>query len=217
VREIGVRRLARRAAADAAAVRTALGDRPLVVVSTALAWGDRTDGPAGEDDPERRLSLALPALAAERALAHPGLRVVRLPWVYGDGGLLHQVGWALAHGRYRVVGPGDNRWALISAEDAAAALILAADADPGVYAVAEPDAPTQGAVVAAFCSRPGVRRPDHVPVGLASLAMGRAMSRALAASLELRPGRLADLGWSPSADWRRDLLSRTGRPRPGAG
>lgn len=216
LRAAGVRLRARRAAAQARALHETVGDRAVVMASSALAWGHRPDGPAGEDDPARPTAMSRPALAAERALAGPGLRVVRLPWVYGPSGPLSAMAAGLERGTFRIVGPGDNRWSLISADDAAAALCAAALGPPGIYAAAEAGAPTQREVVAALCARPGVRRPDHLPPGLASVIMGGPLSRALAASTWVGPGRLAALGWRPADDWRRDLLSRC-RPDPAAG
>jgi UDP-glucose 4-epimerase len=65
-------------------------DRPrFVFTSTGLVYGDRGGGLANEDDPcEPTLAYPASKIAAERALfAMEGLdvRVLRLPFVYGDG------------------------------------------------------------------------------------------------------------------------------------
>jgi nucleoside-diphosphate-sugar epimerase len=214
LRPAGARRRARAAGSEAATLAGIAGDRPVVLASSGLLYGDRAE-PAVDDDPAPGgPALARVAAAAERALAGPGLRAVRLPWVYGPGGLMRDLIVGLRVRRRRVVGRGDNRWALLGAEDAAAALIAAAGAPPGVYTAAEPVVPTQLEVVLALCSVPGLRRPDHAPHWLAALGMGGAMAEALATSLSIRTGRLADHGWAPAGDWRRDLVSLAEGPLP---
>jgi hypothetical protein len=74
--------------------------------------------------------------------------------------------------------------------------------------------PTQAEVVATLCSVPGHRRPDHAPLWLAAFGMGGAMARALAAPLDIRTGRLAEHGWAPAGDWRRDLVRLAEAPLP---
>lgn len=219
LRPSGARRRARAAGADAAALARIVAGRPLVVASSGLIYGDRPRGPAVDDDagPARPPAVAGAALSAERALAGPSLRAVRLPWVYGTGGLLRDLIVGLRIRRYRIVGIGENRWALLSAADAAAALVAAASFPPGVYTAAEGHAPTQLEVVDALCAVPGHPRPDRVPPRFAALSMGGAMAEALGTSLDISTGRLADGGWAPSGDWRRDLvtLARSPLPLPG--
>jgi nucleoside-diphosphate-sugar epimerase len=139
---------------------------------------------------------------------------VRLPWVYGASGLLRDLIVGMRIRRYRIVGIGDNRWALLSADDAAAALVAAASAPPGVYTAAEEPAPTQLDVVDALTAIPGHPRPDRVPPRFAALSMGGAMAEALATSLDIRAGRLADHGWAPRADWREEVLTLARNPLP---
>ena len=217
LRPAGARRRAREAAAGATALAEAFAWKPVVVASSGLVYGDRPGRPAEETDPPAPLLIARAALAAEEALAGPGTRVVRLPWVYGPAGLARDVIVGLRVGRYRVVGPGDNRWALLSVEDAVGALIAAAGGPAGVYNAAEPDPPTQLEVVRALCAVPGHRVPDHVPPAMGRIALGGAMSEALAASLQLRTDRIRALGWAPSGDWRVSLprLAEGSLPLPG--
>jgi nucleoside-diphosphate-sugar epimerase len=215
LRPSGARRHARAAGADAAALARIADGRPMVVASSGLIYGDRRSGPAVDDDPPatRPPAVAAAALAAERALAGPELRAVRLPWAYGATGLLRDVIVGLRIRRYRIVGIGDNRWTLLGAEDAAAALAAAAAAPPGVYTAAEEPAPTQDEVVQALCALPGLRRPDRVSPRFAALSMGGAMAEALGTSLHTRSGRLAEAGWAPAGDWRRDLLALAASPQ----
>jgi len=218
LRRRGARRRAAAARAGAEALARIAGGRPVVAASSGLVYGDRSE-PAVDDDPAPGgPALAAVPLAAEAALAGTGLRAVRLPWVYGPGGgLVRDLIVGLRMRRYRVVGPGDNRWSLLSAEDAAAALVAAASAPPGAYTAAEDDIPTQLEVVHAICSVPGHPRPDHAPPGLAALAIGGAMSEALAASLAIRTGRLAEGGWAPRRAWRADLVAIAEGLLPSAG
>jgi nucleoside-diphosphate-sugar epimerase len=109
--------------------------------------------------------------------------------------------------RHRIVGGGDNLWSMLGAEDAAAALVAALGAPPGVYSAAEPEIPTQLDVVRAVCAVPGHRMPDRVPPRLAALSMGGAMSEALGMNLAVRTGRLADHAWAPRQHWR-DTITR---------
>ena len=214
LRRSGARRRARLAATGAAALRAAVGDRPVVVASTGLLY-EGTGAPAVDDDPaDSGLALAQAARRAETELAGPALRVVRLPWVYGPTGLMRDLIVGIRTRRYRVVGPGENAWSLLAVDDAASALVAAAAAPPGTYTAAEGEPPTQLDVVAAICLIPGHPRPDHAAPGLAGIAIGGAMSEALAAPLSIRTGRLGTLGWEPAGDWRRDLTRLAEGPLP---
>ena len=117
-----------------------------------------------------------------------------MPWVHGPGGIARDLVAGLRMRRHRIVGGGDNLWSMLGAEDAAAALVAALGAPPGVYSAAEPEIPTQLDVVRAVCAVPGHRMPDRVPPRLAALSMGGAMSEALGMNLAVRTGRLADHG-----------------------
>lgn len=207
VRRLTARRRARPAAAGARAVADLAGERPVVMLSSALAYGDRATPAADDDAATRTPALAAPALAAEEALAAGGPRIVRVPWVYGPGGLARDLIVGLRTRRFRIVGRGDNAWSLLSADDAAGALLAALDAPPGLYSAAEQDIPTQSEVVEAVCGVPGHPRPDHLPPGLAAMLLGGAMSEALGLSLMVRTGRLADHGWAPAGRWREGLVS----------
>jgi len=195
-------RLAREAAHAAAVLSDVAVGKDVVMASCALA--DRS-GP---------LQIAGPARAAEHALRGPGLRVVRLPWAYGPSGFIADVAHGLSMKRFRIVGPGGNRIALIGARDAAAAIMAAAAASPGVYAAVEPDGPTQVELVHHICVGRGALRPDHVPPAMATMTMGGPVVRALTADhwVDLLPPP----GFVPSQSWRDDLLAALtpGEPRP---
>ena len=184
------------------------GERPITVASSALVFGDRMGETTPEDAPIEPIAMGLAAHAAERALASESLRVVRLGWVYGTSGLGDALTRGLASRRFRIVGAGENRWPLISPDDAAHALCAAAAAPAGVYTAAEADAPTQSEVVREICSQGGFAHPDRLPLAMASLSLGGQLAAALASSLDLPSARLRARGWRPADDWRRDLLSR---------
>lgn len=214
LRRRAARRRAGPATAGAAGVAALADGRPVVMLLTGLVFGDRSRAAVNEDPVLGVPAVAAAALAAESALSGCDLRVVRAPWIHGAGGLARDLVVGLRIGRFRIVGPGDNAWAMLGAEDAAAALIAALDAPPGVYTAAEDDVPTQEEVVNLVCTVPGHRRPDRLPPRLAALTMGGAMGEALATSLRVRTGRLADHGWSPRQDWREELVRLAGGSLP---
>ncbi len=207
---------ASRAAASAARnLAAAVGpDVPLVVVSGHQVYGNRA-GPVTEDEAPEPLGFGRVQRAAEEAAAGARTRVVRLGWVYGDRGFAPGIVSAAVGRRLRIVGSGENPVPVISAHDAATALVAALDAEPGVYNVAEA-APTQKELVRGVCAAAGVRGPDSLPVLVASLSLGRGMAEALAAACEMRSARTG-LRWSVSADWRQDLVRRAGVPLPAPG
>lgn len=207
VRKRAARRRAAPAARGAEALRSLADGRPIVMLSTGLAYGDRESAAVDDDPIPSPPALAAAAVAAEGALAGSGARIVRVPWVYGPGGLARDLIVGLRTRKFRIVGPGRNHWALLHADDAADALLAVRDLPAGVYSAAEADVPTQSEVVKAVCVVPGHPVPDHLPPGLAAVSMGGAMSEALGLSLAIRTGRLAETGWAPARDWRRDLVS----------
>lgn len=189
-----VRRLERDAAAGARALASAASPQAALVMG-ACAIGDST-GP---------LSIAAPALAAERALAGPTVRTIRLPWAYGPSGFIADMARGLSMQRFRVVGPGTNRLAVIGATDAASALIAAAAAPAGAYAAVEPDGPTQVELVHHICVGRGAPRPDHLPPRMASLSMGGVVVEALTAGQRIAGA--PPPGFTAVQSWRDDLLS----------
>jgi len=207
LRRLAARRRGGPAEAGAVALRQLAGDRPVVMLSSGLLYGDCAT-PAVDDDPvSRSVAVARAASRAEAGLAGADLRVVRVPWVHGPGGLMRDLIVGLRIRRFRIVGRGENSWGMLGADDAAAALLASLGAPPGVYTAAEADVPTQNQVVEAICGVPGHRHPDHTPLGLASMSMGGAMSQALSVSLSVRTGRLADHGWTPRQSWREAVVS----------
>jgi nucleoside-diphosphate-sugar epimerase len=209
LRSLGVARRARAARAMAQNLHACIEDgQTVAVASSALVYGHRPGVATHEDAPQRPVAMGRIATASEQALADAGCHIVRIGWIYGRSGLGDALTRGLAQRRFRIVGDGDNRWPLISAADAASALVAAVAAPVGTYTAAEADAPTQQEVVAEICSQAGYPRPDRLPHALAALPLGGQLAAALATSLELPCQRLRDRGWRPADDWRRDLLSR---------
>jgi nucleoside-diphosphate-sugar epimerase len=176
-------------------------DRPVIVASHVLAWGGFGDREITEDDTPVPVAMGHWGLAAEQALERPGLRAVRLGWVYGPGGMFARMIGAVRYRQYRIVGDGTNRMPVISLADAVGALRAAASAPDGIYAAAEDASPSQEELIYAMCAAAGVRRPDHVSARLAALSLGAGMTDALRASVRITPRRLAALGWSPKDRW----------------
>jgi nucleoside-diphosphate-sugar epimerase len=188
--------------------------RPVVVASNALVWGGAGVGPVTEATDVDPVGTGHWALAAEEALARTPLRTVRLGWTYGPQGMFTELVTALRARRYRIVGPGGNLMPLISADDAALALRAAAAADPGIYAAAEAEIPTQEQLIHHVCAELGVTRPDRLSPRMAAFGLGSAMVDALSASIELQPTRLAELGWAPRDSWRAALVPVSLRRAP---
>lgn len=213
-----------RAARDARAAWTAAdnlisdrdADRPVILASSVLAWGSGPEGPVDPAIGPDPAGMGHWALAAEDALSPTSLRAVRLGWVYGSTGMFTELVYALRHRRYRIVGPGENLMPLVSADDAARALRIAATAPPGVYVAAEPDIPTQYEIIRHICSQLGVPRPDRLTPRMAAFGLGRAMVDALTASVDARSDALTGIGWVPRDDWREALVRLSVGRQPAA-
>lgn len=215
MRGVHVRRLRGRAA-DAAGVlaRSLPAGATVVMASSHLVYGTSAAGTVGDGAPEQPVGMGHAALAAEGALRDTALRAVRLGWVYGPSGLAPGLVRGIRERRLRIVGGGANLMPLVSANDAAAALLVAADAPPGVYAAAEPDPPTQRQLVEHLTRQMGARMTDVLPPAMAALSLGGGMVAEMTASCPLAGTALAGHGWTPRDDWRRDLLARVDATPP---
>ncbi len=199
------RRNARLARKGSEALADIAAERPVVALSSGLVYGAH-DAPIDDDAPPSPLAFARAAATSERALGDTHARVLRPGWVYGSSGLMGFVVPALRMRRYRIVGRGDNLWPLLSADDAAAALLRLVDAEPGVYQASEhaERPPTQNDVVDALCAG-DLRKPDRVPGLMARGVLGGPLASALGSSQWLPSRKLRELGWTPSADWTVEL------------
>ena len=222
VRRVGARRRARPAAAGAAAACAGLaGERPVVMLSTGLLYGAAGRRPRSTTTPAHgRAPRRWPPPRRGGALAGSAPRIVRVPWVYGPGGLARDLIVGLRTRRFRdrrarattrgrccrPTTPRPRWWRPL-------------DAPPGVYSAAEADVPDPVRGGRRGLRRPGHPRPDHVPPGLAGIVHGRGDER--------RPSRLSAVhphrprsptsGGHPADDWRRDLvrLAEGSLPLPG--
>jgi len=191
-----LRKAEREAAAGAEIVRQLADGRPVVMASCAIA------------DSRGALEIARPARAAEAALAGTDARIVRIPWAYGPSGFICDISRGLQMRRFRMVGPAQNRIALVGARDAARALLAAAAAPPGLYAVAEPEPPTQLELVHHLCAVRNAPRPDHLPPRMAGMSMGSVVVEAITA--DQRVASSPPPGFSHAQRWDRDLADALG-------
>jgi 2-alkyl-3-oxoalkanoate reductase len=160
---------------------TAVGDRPLVWVSSASVYTP-SPAPLREDQPLGGLTAYGKTKAAGEALAlAAGAVVLRPRAVYGDGDphLLPRLRRAVRGGRVLLPGP-DIALSLTAVENLADACLSAAGRPsdgwpPGAYNIADAVPYSRDAVVAAACGVP-VR---HVPLPLARAvaAVGTTVSR----------------------------------------
>jgi dihydroflavonol-4-reductase len=145
--------------------------RRVVYLSSYAACGPAHDGrPRGWDEPPAPLTAyGRTKLAGEqvlRPLQEQGIEVsiLRAPAVYGPGdrallSYFRLIRWGLAP----VPAGGERRLHLVYAPDLAAALVRAADAPPGTYAVAEPVEHRWSEVVATIARTMG-KRPLRIPL-----------------------------------------------------
>ncbi|MCB0872384.1 MAG: NAD(P)-dependent oxidoreductase [Thermoleophilia bacterium] len=200
VRRRAVGRRERAAARMAELVVDATEAERIVLASSMLS----SRGPAGDGTALGRISTA-----AESRMPVDRTSIVRLGWPYNPESFLAFMVRGLLESRYRIVAEGTNRMPLISLPDATAALVAAGDGPPGTWSAHEPDVPTQKDLVHHLCAETGARRPDHLPVAMASLSFGRVLAEALTWDADC--GTLSLVSeWAPSLDWRSDLVSAVG-------
>lgn len=153
------------------ALAAAARPRRLVYLSSYAACGPSPDGRArGRDEPPApltaygRTKLAGERAAAEAAAAGVEVLTLRAPAVYGPRGRdLLTYFRLVSHGVGPFPGGPDRRLHLLYAPDLALALLRAADAPPGTYAVAEPAVYTWRQVVDAVAEAVG-RSPLRIPL-----------------------------------------------------
>jgi nucleoside-diphosphate-sugar epimerase len=147
-------------------------------------------GPAADGRPRALDAVPLPLtsygrtkLEGELATLAAGRRgidaiAIRAPVVYGPGDRALLPYFKLVrHGIAPMPGGKDRKLHLIFAPDLVHALVRAADAPTGLYAVAEPFAHTWEDVVTAIAGAMG-KRPVHLPLPAAGVRMAAALTQA---------------------------------------
>jgi nucleoside-diphosphate-sugar epimerase len=158
-------------------------------------------------EPDRPLPVETPygrsKQEGERMLRESGLpyAIVRPSHVYGSGGWYEQefVNRLRQPGRFAVIGRGDNWWDVLRVEDAASALVSAAERAPdGAVYHAVDDKPIRFYDFIALTAKAlGVGPPRRVPVVLARLVGGRHAVTAVVRSARSSNARLKEeLDWT---------------------
>jgi nucleoside-diphosphate-sugar epimerase len=202
----------------------AAGARRVIAQSIAFLYAPG-GGPKSEDDPVWGDAPAPFGRAVAVAAAHDqrvvGMRelegvVLRYGVFYGPGthfspgnGMYEDV----RRRRFPIVGAGDSVWSFVHVDDAASATVAALEAGgPGVYNVVDDDPAPTREWLPAFAEAIGAPPPRRVPVWLARVFAGPAMT-AWATSF---PGAsnakaVAELGWQPSRrSWREGFRELSG-------
>ena len=153
-----------------------------------------------------------------QVLETPGIDglVLRYGFFYGPGTTYAADGYQAGEVRKRrfpVVGPGTGTFSFIHVEDAASATVIALDhGEPGVYNVVDDDPAALREWLPAYAEALGAKRPFRVPVWLAKLVAGAAVS-SLAVTVRGASNAKAkqDLGWVPRyASWRQGFREALG-------
>jgi nucleoside-diphosphate-sugar epimerase len=137
--------------------------------------------------------------------------VLRFGWLYGpgtwyapDGSIAQDV----RHRRYPIVGEGRGTWSFVHVDDAATAVLAAANQGrPGIYNIVDDDPAPMRIWLPAFAKALGAPSPPHIHDSLARAAAGSAAA-AVASKLAGASNTKAknELGWMPQyPSWRAAL------------
>lgn len=201
----------RRDAAPIGARAAADGGARYVRESFAPAYPDRGDAWIVEDTPLEPGPQAVTVVDAERAAQAVDGTVLRFGFFLGPtSGMTQEHLAAVRRGLLPVFGPGDAYLATIHVDDAAAAVVAALDAEPGVYNVVDDQPRTRDEIVWSLEAMTG-RRVRRLPAWLSRRGPLEPLSR----SQRVSNGRLRDAtGWAPRyhdvvAGWE-ELLGSSG-------
>ncbi|HKZ99007.1 MAG TPA: NAD-dependent epimerase/dehydratase family protein [Thermoplasmata archaeon] len=125
---------------------------------------------------------------------------LRFGMFYGsDAAQTRLMGDALRRRRLPILGPGDAAWSCIHLDDAASAMVAAAEAGgSGLWHVVDDRVVTMAEFFRTFAAVLEAPEPRRVPVSLAKLLIGRSTVSFLTASTRTTNARIRrDLGWSP--------------------
>jgi nucleoside-diphosphate-sugar epimerase len=183
--------------------------RRVVCQSIAFAYRPHREPRVLDEDAPLFTSAPPPFGAATRAVAEmermvleaDGL-VLRYGWFYGPGTYYGEGGSTAKDVRRRlfpVIGEGSGLFSFVHVDDAAAATVAAVERGaPGIYNVVDDEPAPMREWLPLYASAIGARPPLRVPLWLARLAAGKAVS-AMSTTL---PGASnarakAELGWQP--------------------
>ncbi|MGQ0797293.1 MAG: NAD-dependent epimerase/dehydratase family protein [Methanobacteriota archaeon] len=116
-----------------------------------------------------------------------------------DSAQTRLMGERLAQGTLPILGRGDAVWSCIHVEDAASAILLAAESGVGgLWHVVDDRPVTMEEFFTTFAQLLGAPKPRHAPAWLARLAVGGPALSFLTASTRTTSAKIRrDLGWSP--------------------
>ena len=186
---------------NVSAAAQSAGVRKLVAQSFA-PYRYVSPGPvASEDDP---LLADPPATAAQTfaAMAHldqvvtaAGGIALRYGGFYGEP---DQMTTAIARGRYPLVGGGAGMMSFIHLHDAAAAAVLALDADgPAIYNITDDEPAPMREWLPSLAQALGATPPRRVPEWVGRLVMGSALDMLTHARGAANAKAKKELGWTP--------------------
>jgi len=189
-----------------AAARSA-GVRKLVAQSFAPYRYASAGLVASEDDP---VLTEPPASAAQtfaamahldRAVTAAGGIALRYGGFYGEP---DQMTTAVAKRQYPLVGDGSGMMSFIHLHDAAAATVLALDADgPAIYNVTDDEPAPMREWLPVLAAALGARPPRRVPEWIGRLIMGSGLDMLIQARGAANEKAKKELGWTPRhATWR---------------
>jgi nucleoside-diphosphate-sugar epimerase len=198
----------------------AAGTRRVIAESIAFLYRPGSPAPKTEEDapwldaPGPFADTVRAAIDLERqVLQAPSLNgiILRFGWLYGpdtwyapDGSIAQDV----RDRRYPVVGEGRGLWSFVHVDDAAAAVLAAAErGQPGIYNIVDDDPAPMHTWLPAFAKAIGAPNPSHIQNPQAHAAIGRE-ALAIASKLAGASNHKAkdELGWAPQyPSWRADF------------
>jgi 2-alkyl-3-oxoalkanoate reductase len=209
VRVEGTRNLV--AAAKAAGAKRMIAESVAFFYAPVGDWVKDEEAPLFGDAPGMFGAAMEAILGLERQVVEAdGLEglILRFGWLYGPG-TYYEPGESVAEEvrkrRYPVVGPGTGVFSYVQVEDAAAAVVAALDhGAPGAYNVVDDEPAPLSEWLPEYARALGAKPPRRVPVWLARLVAGKAMTQS---ALQTRGAANAkakrELGWQPRhPSWR---------------
>ncbi len=208
IRREGTRNLV--AAARAAGARRVIAESTAFLYRPEGGWVKDEDAPAWDDAPGGFGTAVEAMLDLERQVREAGGMeglVLRFGWLYGPGTYYNRGGKQAEEVERRgfpIVGKGTGTFSFVHAEDAAAAVVAAAEGGPpGTYNVVDDEPAPVREWLPVYAEALGAKPPRRVPLWMARLAAGGLANT----MVELRGASNAkakrELGWAPERpSWR---------------